>query len=81
MPEWQPLTNAPPVDESISFINQEAAGAGAIATKLVNMALVNPIEALSSGNLLAIVVFTILFGISLIVALPENTRYLIPSVV
>lgn len=72
MPEWQTLSNVPPVDESISFINQEAAGAGAIATKLFNMALVNPVEALSSGNLLAIVVFTILFGISLIVALPEK---------
>ncbi len=72
MPEWQTLNSAPPVDESISFINQDAAGAGAIATKLFNMALVNPVEALSSGNLLAIVVFTILFGISLIVALPEK---------
>lgn len=72
MPEWQPLTNAPPVDESISFINQDAAGAGAIATKLINMALVNPFAAVTQGNLLAIVVFTILFGISLIVALPES---------
>lgn len=42
MPEWQTLNSAPPVDESISFINQDAAGAGAIATKLFNMALVNP---------------------------------------
>ena len=56
----------------MKLISADAAGGGAIAEKLFNMALVNPIAALAQGNLLAIVVFSFLLGIALLSSLPEK---------
>ncbi|WP_418113274.1 dicarboxylate/amino acid:cation symporter [Vibrio scophthalmi] len=72
LPAWQPLTTAVPVEEGVKLISAEAASGGAIAAKLLNMALVNPVAALSQGNLLAIVLFSFLLGIALLSALPEK---------
>ncbi|ABZ75971.1 sodium:dicarboxylate symporter [Shewanella halifaxensis HAW-EB4] len=72
LPAWQPLTQAVPLAEGATLIGEQAASGGAIATKLLNMALVNPVAAIASGNLLAVVVFSFMFGISLLTALPEK---------
>ncbi|GIU09793.1 MULTISPECIES: dicarboxylate/amino acid:cation symporter [unclassified Shewanella] len=72
LPEWQPLTQAVPLAEGATLIGEQAASGGAIATKLLNMALSNPVAAISDGNLLAVVVFSIMFGIALLTALPEK---------
>ncbi len=72
LPDWQSLTTAVPLGDNVSLISSEATGGGAIASKLLNMALVNPFEALAQGNLLAIVVFSFILGIALLSALPEK---------
>jgi len=72
LPAWQPLTTEFVVGEGVKLISADAAGGGAIAEKLFNMALVNPIAALAQGNLLAIVVFSFLLGIALLSSLPEK---------
>ena len=72
MPEWTPLASAPPVSDNINLIDSDSAAGLAIASKLLGMALTNPISALSSGNLLAIVVFALIFSVALIAALPQN---------
>lgn len=72
LPPWQPLVQAVPVADSVTLISEDAASGGAIVTKMFNMALVNPVAAIASGNLLAIVVFAFMLGISLLVALPEK---------
>ncbi|ABV86657.1 dicarboxylate/amino acid:cation symporter [Shewanella pealeana] len=72
LPVWQPLTQAVPLAEGATLIGEQAASGGAIATKLLNMALVNPVAAIVNGNLLAVVVFSIMFGIALLTALPEK---------
>ncbi|GIU12633.1 dicarboxylate/amino acid:cation symporter [Shewanella sp. MBTL60-007] len=72
LPAWQPLTQAVPLAEGATLIGEQAASGGAIATKLLNMALVNPVAAIAGGNLLAVVVFSFMMGISLLTALPEK---------
>ncbi|MDD1781107.1 dicarboxylate/amino acid:cation symporter [Enterovibrio sp. ZSDZ35] len=72
LPAWEPLTSAVPVGDNVTLISAEAASGGAIAAKLLNMALVNPIAALSQGNLLAIVLFSFLLGMALLSSLPEK---------
>lgn len=71
MPQWPPLQHLPQATD-VTLIAQDAASGGSIATKLLNMALVNPFHALASGNLLAIVVFAIMTGIALLLALPTG---------
>lgn len=71
MPTWPPLTSLP--DSShLTLISQDSASGGAISTKLLDMALANPFQALANGNLLAIVVFALLLGISLLLTLPKQ---------
>ena len=72
LPAWHPLEAVVPVGEGVKLISAEAAGGGAIAAKLLSMALVNPFAALAEGNLLAIVVFSFLLGIALLSSLPEK---------
>ncbi|MGF1724819.1 dicarboxylate/amino acid:cation symporter [Photobacterium nomapromontoriensis] len=72
LPPWQPLVQAVPVADSVTLISEDAASGGAIVTKMFNMALVNPVAAIANGNLLAIVVFAFMMGISLLIALPEK---------
>ncbi|MCW8328901.1 dicarboxylate/amino acid:cation symporter [Photobacterium sp. SDRW27] len=70
IPAWQPLTEFAPVADGVRLISEEAADGSAIAAKLLNMALVNPVAALANGNLLAVVVFSLMLGIALLSALP-----------
>ncbi|MEC4726553.1 dicarboxylate/amino acid:cation symporter [Shewanella sp. D64] len=72
LPAWEPLIQAVPLAEGTTLIGEEAASSGAIATKLLNMALINPVAAIADGNLLAVVVFSIMLGISLLTAFPEK---------
>ncbi|NLS14812.1 dicarboxylate/amino acid:cation symporter [Vibrio sp. SM6] len=72
IPAWPPLENLPSADPGVSLINQDAAQSGEIAQKLLTMALVNPLQALAAGDLLAIVVFAVMLGIALLVSLPEK---------
>ncbi|WP_281546159.1 dicarboxylate/amino acid:cation symporter [Grimontia sp. SpTr1] len=72
LPPWEPLTSIVPVGEEVKLISAEAANGGAIAEKLFSMALVNPIQALSEGNLLAIVLFSFMLGLALVSTLPEK---------
>ncbi|GIU46045.1 proton/sodium-glutamate symport protein [Shewanella sairae] len=72
MPAWQPLTQAVPLAAGTHLIEAEAASGGAIATKMLQMALVNPVAAIAEGNLLAVVVFSFMIGISLLIALPQE---------
>lgn len=72
MPAWEPLTQAVPLAEGTNLIADEVVSGGAIASKLLSMALVNPVEAIASGNLLAVVLFSIMFGIALLTALSEK---------
>ncbi|WP_194439176.1 dicarboxylate/amino acid:cation symporter [Vibrio fluminensis] len=72
MPAWQPLSAPVEVAEGVKLISSDATGGGAIASKLLEMALVNPVAALAQGNLLAIVVFSIMLGVALLSALPEK---------
>lgn len=72
MPAWQPLTEFAPVADGVRLISEDAAGGSAIAAKLLNLALVNPVEALANGNLLAVVVFSFMLGLALLSALPAK---------
>ncbi|MDD9177118.1 dicarboxylate/amino acid:cation symporter [Aliivibrio finisterrensis] len=72
LPAWQPLTEFAPVGDNVQLISEESAGGAAIAGKLLNMAFVNPIAALTNGNLLAIVVFSFMLGLALLSSLPEK---------
>ncbi|MDN3609538.1 dicarboxylate/amino acid:cation symporter [Vibrio ostreicida] len=71
MPEWTPLSSALPSSSSLTLIDEDSAQGIAIASKLLTMALVNPFEALATGNLLAIVLFALLLSVALIAALPQ----------
>ncbi|WP_299017655.1 dicarboxylate/amino acid:cation symporter [uncultured Photobacterium sp.] len=72
LPAWQPLNEFAPVTDGVRLISEDAAGGTAIAAKLLNMALVNPVAALASGNLLAIVLFSFMLGLALLSALPAK---------
>ncbi len=72
LPAWQPLTSHVPLESHVQLIDTESTTGGAIVEKLLNMALVNPVAALAQGNLLAIVTFSFLLGIALLVSLPEK---------
>ncbi|MGF1753530.1 dicarboxylate/amino acid:cation symporter [Vibrio makurazakiensis] len=72
LPDWQPLTELTPVGDNVQLISEDAAGGAAIASKLLNMAFVNPVAALTTGNLLAIVVFSFMLGLALLSSLPEK---------
>ena len=72
LPAWQPLTEFAPVGDHVQLISEESAGGAAIAGKLLNMAFVNPVAALTQGNLLAIVVFSFMLGLALVSSLPEK---------
>lgn len=72
LPAWQPLTEFSPIADNVQLISSEATGGAAIAGKLLNMALVNPVAALTNGNLLAIVVFSFMLGLALLSSLPEK---------
>ena len=72
LPAWQPLTEFAPVGDNVQLISEESAGGAAIAGKLLNMAFVNPVAALTQGNLLAIVVFSFMLGVALLSSLPEK---------
>jgi Na+/H+-dicarboxylate symporter len=72
LPAWQPLTEFAPVGDHVQLISEESAGGAAIAGKLLNMAFVNPVAALTQGNLLAIVVFSFMLGLALLSSLPEK---------
>ncbi|MGF1735928.1 dicarboxylate/amino acid:cation symporter [Photobacterium satsumensis] len=72
MPAWQPLTEFAPVADGVRLISEEAADGSAIAAKLLNMALINPVAALADGNLLAIVLFSFLLGVALLSSLPSK---------
>lgn len=72
LPAWQPLTEFSPIADNVQLISSEATDGAAIAGKLLNMALVNPVAALTNGNLLAIVVFSFMLGLALLSSLPEK---------
>lgn len=72
MPEWTPLTSAPPAADSLTLIDDSSAQGVSILNKLLSMALMNPIAALSGGNLLAIVTFSILIAIALLATLDNS---------
>ncbi|QUM86960.1 dicarboxylate/amino acid:cation symporter [Moritella sp. 28] len=72
MPEWQPLVEPVTVADHIRLIDQESVTGSSIAAKLLAMALINPFAALVSGNLLAIVLFSLLFSVSLLRSLPQH---------
>ncbi|MGF1775694.1 dicarboxylate/amino acid:cation symporter [Vibrio nomapromontoriensis] len=72
LPAWQPLATPVPLNDSVQLISSEATTGGAIAAKLLSMALVNPVAALAQGNLLAIVVFSFMLGVALLASLPEK---------
>lgn len=72
MPEWTPLTSAPPAADSLTLIDDSSAQGVSILNKLFSMALMNPIAALSGGNLLAIVTFSILIAIALLATLDNS---------
>ncbi|GIC77385.1 dicarboxylate/amino acid:cation symporter [Moritella sp. F3] len=72
MPEWQPLIEPVVVADHINLIEQDTVTGSSITAKLLAMALVNPFSALVNGNLLAIVLFSLLFSVSLLRSLPQN---------
>jgi len=72
MPEWQPLVEAVTVADHIRLIEQDTVTGSSITAKLLAMALVNPFAALVNGNLLAIVLFSLLFSVSLLLSLPQK---------
>ena len=72
LPPWEPLTQAVPIAAGTNLIEAEAASGSAIAGKMLQMALVNPVAAIANGNLLAVVVFAFMIGISLLIALPQE---------
>ncbi|MEZ9596543.1 dicarboxylate/amino acid:cation symporter [Shewanella sp. 10N.261.52.F9] len=72
LPPWQPLAQAVPLAAGTNLIEAEAASGSAIAGKMLQMALVNPVAAIANGNLLAVVVFAFMIGISLLIALPQE---------
>ncbi|MCL1126219.1 dicarboxylate/amino acid:cation symporter [Shewanella surugensis] len=71
MPSWPALMFTPD-PSNVQLISQDAATGGSISTKLLSMALTNPFSALANGNLLAIVLFAIMFGIALLISLPAK---------
>ncbi|WP_392339958.1 dicarboxylate/amino acid:cation symporter [Moritella marina] len=72
MPEWQPLVEPVVVADHINLIEQDTVTGSSITAKLLAMALVNPFSALVNGNLLAIVLFSLLFSVSLLRSLPQD---------
>ncbi|MFT5808454.1 MAG: Na+/H+-dicarboxylate symporter [Moritella dasanensis] len=72
MPEWQPFVEPVVVADHINLIEQDTVTGSSITAKLLAMALVNPFSALVNGNLLAIVLFSLLFSVSLLRSLPQD---------
>jgi len=72
MPEWQPLVEPVAVADHIRLIEQDTVTGSSITAKLLAMALVNPFAALVNGNLLAIVLFSLLFSVALLRSLPQQ---------
>lgn len=73
MPQWEPLADrGVALPDNVTLISADAAQGSNVVAKLFNIALTNPFAALAGGNLLAIVTFSILLGIALLVTLPEK---------
>ncbi len=74
LPAWPQLVDPATItlSENTQLIDNSSASSGAIISKLISMALQNPVSALSNTNLLAIVVFSILLGIALLASLPAK---------
>ncbi|AUI88467.1 Na+:H+ dicarboxylate symporter [Vibrio azureus] len=72
LPAWEPLSQTVPVASDVRLIDAEAAGGAAILTNLVKMALVNPFAAIANGNLLAIVVFSFMAGVAILLSVPAG---------
>lgn len=72
MPQWQPLAGHVALADNVTLIDSNDATGGAILTKMITMALVNPVAAIAQGNLLAIVVFALMFGTAILIALPKE---------
>ncbi|PSU70975.1 Na+:H+ dicarboxylate symporter [Photobacterium phosphoreum] len=74
IPKWPHLIDTAQitVGDHIQLIDNSASSGGAIAEKLFSMALVNPFQALATTNLLAIVVFALLLGVTLLASLPSE---------
>lgn len=70
-PEWAQLKSAPEVD-NVQLIYSDDASFIVVIGNLLEKMLANPFAALASNNLLAIVFFSMLMGIALIIALPEK---------
>ncbi|HIF9163220.1 TPA: dicarboxylate/amino acid:cation symporter [Photobacterium damselae] len=74
LPPWPQLIdpNTVALGSNVTLIDSSSSSGGAIVEKLFKMALVNPFQALTTTNLLGIVVFALLFGIALLATLPEK---------
>ncbi len=57
---------------NVHLIDEQGAGGAAILTNLVKMAMVNPFAALANGNLLAIVVFSFMAGVAILLSVPSG---------
>ena len=72
LPAWEPLSQTIPVGSDVRLIDEQGAGGAAILTNLVKMAMVNPFAALANGNLLAIVVFSFMAGVAILLSVPSG---------
>lgn len=72
LPSWEPLSQSISVGRDVTLIDEQAAGGAAILANLFKMALVNPFAAIANGNLLAIVVFAFMAGISILLSVPSE---------
>ncbi|MHA2706789.1 dicarboxylate/amino acid:cation symporter [Vibrio owensii] len=72
LPVWEPLSQSISVGSDVHLIDEQGAGGAAILTNLVKMAMVNPFAALANGNLLAIVVFSFMAGVAILLSVPSG---------
>lgn len=72
LPAWEPLSQSISVGSDVHLIDEQGAGGAAILTNLVKMAMVNPFAALANGNLLAIVVFSFMAGVAILLSVPSG---------
>ncbi len=72
LPAWEPLNQSVSVGSDVHLIDEQGAGGAAILTNLVKMAMVNPFAALANGNLLAIVVFSFMAGVAILLSVPSG---------
>ncbi|HDM8055203.1 dicarboxylate/amino acid:cation symporter [Vibrio harveyi] len=72
LPAWEPLNQSVSVGSDVHLIHEQGAGGAAILTNLVKMAMVNPFAALANGNLLAIVVFSFMAGVAILLSVPSG---------